>query len=356
MGPRQSDPLLGAGPIEVHVMTPHVRSCLVSFALLAAATGCGGTPSPPAPANGMKSDAAATRRYWEGLQTVVRRTEAAADQMAQETTAAGMGALLRKAAVVCREAAHDVHALPVIAVDPDVAAFASEQVEGLGQAAALLDDLANWAEEVKYFSDRANSFGAGFEAFVCGLLGDPLSPVRNFDAQRTQLEERRLSLAARLRQREERAARREAEELRLRSVLSQRYGAEFPKLGLDRPERERTFAVQELESVRRKLTQNGGIVGELLLRGTHPTGRSGSASVPAVSPSADGRDIRVSVTCFWKGGVTGAPYQTAFAFTINKQSGLAGLTVTGDTAVIGIEPQNLRGTEEALRQFYRSLP
>jgi regulator of replication initiation timing len=71
-------------------------------------------------------------------------------------------------------------------------------------------------------------------------LGDPLSVVRNFDERRSQLEQQRQSLVARLQQLEEKNVQLDAEELRLRSGLSQRYGVEFPKLGLDKPERERT--------------------------------------------------------------------------------------------------------------------
>jgi hypothetical protein len=71
--------------------------------------------------------------------------------------------------------------------------------------------------------------------------------------------------------------------------------------------------------------------------------------------SRDARDVNVSVTCAWK-GFTRASYRTAFVFTINRQSGLGGLRVVSDTAAINIDARHLRDTEEALRQFYRSLP
>ena len=299
--------------------------CTLCGFLMVSLIGCGSSSStaPTVKADEKSSNKEATLRYWAGLRSEVRNFDRAAALTESETNADGAAASLKKMAVVCQEAIHDINNLPLTHVDAEVVAYATQIVDILGQTASLCSELADWVRDVKDYSAYANSFSAGLNAFVHGYLGDPLTPLANADKRQTEFEQTRKSLTARFRQMERKGNDLESAELTLRAKLSQRYGSDPGKLWSDKPKVPRTFTEQDHAAIRAKLTANSDALGRTLINGTHPTGAFSSASLPTTKLSADSRDVRVTISCFWKGAVLKDTYQTVFTFTINKQSGLS---------------------------------
>lgn len=94
-------------------------------------------------------------------------------------------------------------------------------------------------------------------------------------------------------------------------------------------------------------------VGQMIIQRTHPTGSYISANPAQLILSADRREIIGKVTVKWKGGVTGAQYETDFTIEITKDR--VRLTTERDTAVFQIEPNQLRLAELDLTNIVRSL-
>lgn len=333
-------------------MTIYLRRTLANLSVLAllANFGCSSTPSAAIPS----TDAQASHRYWEKLGQILQRTEKSLALLEQENTADGMSQSLKKSATLLNEAVLDIKALPVLQVDAEATVFAIRHVDLYTQTASLMTDTADWTKEAKAFAAHANSFGAGMDAFVHGFLGDPLTPINNYNAGSNELERQRQALHTRWKQLEQKLNQLSTDELTQRATFAKRYGLEFSKLDATANPAERTFAAADLNAARAKLNAHADAIGATLIRGTHPTGKYGSAALPNVNLSNDGRDIQVSITCFWS-GITGKRYQTVFGFAINKQSGLGHLQVISDNATFQIEEGHRATTEDALRSYYRSV-
>jgi hypothetical protein len=138
---------------------------------------------------------------------------------------------MQQFAEVCQQMARDINSLPVLNVDQEVTAYASQYVDVMEEAASFFRDVANFLTETKEFINTANSLDKGVEVFIRTLLGDPLGTYNDIKTQGSQLEQRRLALLNRMRAQEERSHNRDAtKEISIRSTLSQRYDREFPKL------------------------------------------------------------------------------------------------------------------------------
>lgn len=120
-------------------------------------------------------------------------------------------------------------------------------------------------------------------------------------------------------------------------------------------EKAHEYDPEEFRSLKDLIERIADSLGMLLLSGTHPTGIYGSTAVPVVTLSSDRREITISVTIHWKGGVSETPYVTTFSANLNKKEGVGTLKVLRDNAFFSIKPGFLRNTESSLRDMFKSL-
>ena len=91
----------------------------------------------------------------------------------------------------------------------------------------------------------------------------------------------------------------------------------------------------------------------MLVERTHPTGSFISSRPPTMVLSADRREIIARVTGRWAGGVTGLVYETSFTIEITKSR--TRLTVERDTALLHIDPYQLKLAESDVNNIVQPL-
>ena len=97
-------------------------------------------------------------------------------------------------------------------------------------------------------------------------------------------------------------------------------------------------------------------LGRLLINGTHPSGIYDRTDLPTVTFSKDTQDVNVRITIHWR-GKTKSLYETTYSFALNRSKSAYSLQVLRDTAaVFKIDPTNLRETESALKDVFKSVP
>jgi hypothetical protein len=94
-------------------------------------------------------------------------------------------------------------------------------------------------------------------------------------------------------------------------------------------------------------------IGQMLIQRTHPTGSYIFSNAPQLIVSTDRHEIIGKVTVRWSGGLTKARYETDFTLEMTKTR--VRLTVERDTAVLQIEPNQLRLAELDLTKMARPL-
>lgn len=90
---------------------------------------------------------------------------------------------------------------------------------------------------------------------------------------------------------------------------------------------------------------------------THPSGNSPTMSSYNVLNMGD--RVMVQITVAWRGGMLGNIYQTSVNWEVTPDAQL-GAKVVGDTAMIAIEPRNLRALDDYFKQsvwpvFYSNM-
>ena len=118
-------------------------------------------------------------------------------------------------------------------------------------------------------------------------------------------------------------------------------------------EKVQEYSAEEFRLLKDQIEASADSLGRVLIGGTHPTGTYTRTSSPFVTLSSDRRDINVSVTVHWKGGLSDSPYETTFSSILNKKDGMGTLKVLRDTAVFKIDPQFLRNTEYSLKDIFK---
>lgn len=113
------------------------------------------------------------------------------------------------------------------------------------------------------------------------------------------------------------------------------------------------FDAADFQRIKEYVKENADRLGRALLDGTHPTGTYGSTGQPSAYLSNDRRAITVSLTVYWKGGITENDYETTYSARLDKREGLSNLKATRDTALIQIDPQYMHRTEIALREQFK---
>jgi len=172
----------------------------------------------------------ATWSYWQALRATGGNTEQLSKRIKTVKTPDEFISVCRQLSTSMRQDCKEASALPVLNVDPDVAAYAAQGVELEGQGASLLTDLADFVEEVKAYNAQMNSGEAISEAFIRGLFGDPLGAYEDAKSKVGQFHESLRSLQERIRAFEEPGRTWNARQITIRAQLSQRYNREFPRL------------------------------------------------------------------------------------------------------------------------------
>ena len=139
-----------------------------------------------------------------------------------------MGAGFRRVSRALDQMRSDTKGLSVWNVDCEAISYAAEIVETLGGAESVFEDLADLILERQEAS--AWSLAQGSEAFLRGLLGDPLGLHKEKKAQDQQFEIRRRKIMERYTALKEKRDKLDAEELSIRASLSRKYKREFPQL------------------------------------------------------------------------------------------------------------------------------
>jgi hypothetical protein len=94
-------------------------------------------------------------------------------------------------------------------------------------------------------------------------------------------------------------------------------------------------------------------LGRMLIQRTHPTGTYTNSNAPSAILSADREEMIAKVTVSWMGSVTKAAYQTDFTVEISKNR--IRLSVDRDTALINIDPNQLKLAEKEVADIVRPL-
>ena len=173
----------------------------------------------------------ATWNYWRSLRTAIQEGTARDKQLAPGQTRDQGIAYFRQLAQNCRGIAQQIIAIPVLNVDEEVTAYASQVVEVLNETASFQEDFAALLDETKAFADNADSLDKGVEAFLRGAMGDPLGTYNDTKAQGSQLEQRRQALLNRWHDVQTRTQSVfDAQHLAIRATLARKYNREFPRL------------------------------------------------------------------------------------------------------------------------------
>lgn len=193
----------------------------IVIASMAMATGCGEDTSSPANA---------TWKYWTDLHQISQRGKPLEKRMDSVSTPQEVIAVMHDASELIQQMARDISNLPVSNVDPDVIEYTSQSLVVLNDSASVFSQFARLLEENQALQQHAGSFDAGLESFMRGFFGDPLGKYNELNAYAQQLEQQRQQLLVRWSQLEQRINQLDAQEVRLRAALSERYGREFPSL------------------------------------------------------------------------------------------------------------------------------
>lgn len=172
----------------------------------------------------------ATWNYWLSLKRIGSQFDGFEKETERAKSPDDIVRAFRKIVLVIQKVNREIGALSVYNVDQDATFFAAQMTEHLNHLASLIRDFADFIEEAKTFTNWSNSPEAGIEAFLRGVLGDPLGTFNDTRAEANRLEKQRLALQNRWSKLEEKLNAFDSTELKVRSVLSQRYNQDFPKL------------------------------------------------------------------------------------------------------------------------------
>jgi hypothetical protein len=92
----------------------------------------------------------------------------------------------------------------------------------------------------------------------------------------------------------------------------------------------------------------------VLVAGTHPTGQYDSAKVTACDLTSDRRELRVTIRCVWRGGLSANAYETVFRFLVEKVLGVTDLQLLSDTAVFSVNEAYREATRGRLHEYWDS--
>lgn len=211
-------------------------ACVLAVILVVAFIGPSHTQHTPPASNGTSpkgngsAHETATQDYWQSLRAICQKRSTAAKQLQAWKTRQQAVVSFRQQAKCWKEMAGGIQSLPVLNVDTEVTTYAAQRATMAETEAAWHADFADLLEEYQRFLDDSESLGADFEAFVRISLGDSLGPFNEAKAQNSQFYQRWLDIHNRMQGVQERSHSIDAQEIGVRSTLSQRYSREFPKL------------------------------------------------------------------------------------------------------------------------------
>jgi hypothetical protein len=169
----------------------------------------------------------ATYANWSSLQAIQEEVDSL-PRLPENQSPDQMATQLTLSAERITEFAKRILALPTLNVDDEVVEYASKTAKLYSDTSSCVADLSAWIRKTQSVKEQSESAATMVESFFRGMMGDPLGKHSEIKVQMEGLDREHADLGNRVKELQRITSDLNADEHRLRALLSKRYDQEFP--------------------------------------------------------------------------------------------------------------------------------